>query len=57
MSARVTAPLREPDVENGLRLVGELLAFMHELDERVGELASQVAALQAAVDGLRRRAA
>ena len=57
MSARADAPLREPDIERGLRLVGQLLELMRELDERVAELASQVAALQTAVDGLRRRAA
>ena len=36
MSARADAPLREPDVEHGLRLVGELLAFIQELDEARG---------------------
>lgn len=59
---------RDPDVEHGLRLVGELLAFIERLGdrvdalgellgERVDELEVQVEDLRAELDRLRRRAA
>jgi len=53
-----STPTRDdPDVENGLRLVSELLEFMQDLDDRVGEITLQLADLRADLDRLRRRAA
>jgi len=55
-AVNTTAMRGDADVENGLRLVGELLGFMQDLDDRVGEITLQLADLRADLDRLRRAA-